>query len=83
MMVTPPSRRPPHQRPHVAAQLHVHAGSGLVEEKDRRLVRERLGDQHAPLHAARERHDLVVALLPERQVSQHFLQVRIVRRLAE
>jgi hypothetical protein len=35
-----------------------------------RLMRQRLGDQHAPLHAARQRPDLAVALVPERQLPQ-------------
>ena len=50
--------QPAHQLPHVAAQLDVDAGGRLVEEQDLGLVRQRLGDHHAPLHAARERHDL-------------------------
>ena len=73
----------PHQRPHVAAQLDVHARGRLVEKQDLRLVRQRLGDHHAALHAARQRHDLVVALVPQRQVAQHLLDVRRVRRAAE
>ena len=47
-----------HDLPHVLAQLDVDAGGRLVEEQDLRLVRQRLGDQHAALHAARQRHDL-------------------------
>jgi hypothetical protein len=62
MIVTP--SQPPHQRPHVAAQLHVDACRRLVEKQDRGLMRESLGDQHAALHAARERHDFVVAFFP-------------------
>ena len=73
----------PHQRPHVAAQLDVDPGGRLVEEQDLGLVRERLRDQHPPLHPARQRHDLVVALLPQREVAQHALEVRRVRRAAE
>ncbi len=42
----------PHHLPHVLAQLDVDAGGGLVEEQDLRLMRQRLGDQHAALHAA-------------------------------
>ena len=68
-----------HQRPHVAAELDVDAGRRLVEEQDVRLVRQRLGDHHAPLHAARERLDAVVALLPERQRLEHALDVARVR----
>ena len=47
-----------HQLPHVAAQLNVDAGGRLVEEQDLRFVRQRLGDHHAPLHAAGQRDDL-------------------------
>ena len=68
MMVTPVARSAAHQLPHVAAQLDVDAGGRLVEKQDPRLVRQRLGDQHAALHAARERHDLAVLLVPQRQV---------------
>ena len=70
------SLQPAHQRPHVAPQLDVDAGGRLVEEQDARLVRQRLGDQHAALHAARERHDLAVLLVPQREVAQHLLDVR-------
>jgi hypothetical protein len=41
-----------HHLPHVLAQFDVDAGGRLVEEQDLRLMRERLGDEHAPLHAA-------------------------------
>ena len=60
-----------HQLPHVAPQLDVDAGRRLVEEQDLRLVRQGLGDHVAALHAARQRDDLGVALLPQRQVLQH------------
>ena len=82
-MVTPLSRSAAHHLPHVPPQLDVDAGGGLVEEQDLRLVRQRLRDHHATLHAARQRHDLVVLLVPQRQVAQHLFQVRRVRRLAE
>ena len=82
-MVTPRSRSSAHQLPHVAAQLHVDAGGGLVEEQDLRLVRQCLGDQHAPLHAAGEGDDLVVALLPQREVAQGPLDDGRRGRLAE
>ena len=45
--------------------LDVHARGRLVEEEDARLVRQRLRDHYAPLHAARKRHDLRVLLVPE------------------
>jgi hypothetical protein len=71
------------QLPHVAAQLDVDAGGRLVEEQDARLVRQRLRDHHAALHAARQRHQLVVALVPQRQRLQRLLDVRGIGRLAE
>src|SRR4249919_123333 len=73
----------PHHLPHVVAQLDVHAGGGLIEEQDVRLVRERLGDQHAALHAAGERHDLRILLVPQRKLAQHALQVRGIGCLSE
>jgi hypothetical protein len=72
-----------HHLPHVAAQLDVDAGRGLVEKQDRRLVRQRLGDQHAPLHAAGQGQDLRVPLVPQRQVAQDSLDVRRVGLPAE
>ena len=57
-MVTPLVAQRADHLPHVAPQLDVDAGGGLVEEQDLRLVRQRLGDHHAALHAARQRHDL-------------------------
>ena len=44
---------------------------------------QRLGDQHAPLHAARQRHDAVVLLVPQRQRAQDFLDIGRVVRLVE
>ena len=41
------------------------------------------GAKHPPFHAARQRHDLVVALVPQREIAQHLLEVRRVRRAAE
>ena len=73
----------PHQAPHVLPQLDVDAGGRLIEEQDLRLMRERLGDHDAALHAAGQRHDLAVLLVPERQVFQHFLDEGRVRLLAE
>ncbi len=43
----------------------------------------RLGDQHPALHAAGERHDLAVLLVPQRQVPQHLLDMGRVAALAE
>ena len=72
-----------HHGPHVLAQGHVDTGGRLVEEQHARFVRQGLGDHHAALHAARERHDLVVFLVPERERAQRLLDVRRVGRLAE
>ena len=50
------------ERPQALPQLDVDAGGGLVEHDHRRLVHERLADQHAPLHAARQRAHVGVGL---------------------
>src|SRR5206468_3289666 len=65
-----------HERPHVAPQLDVDAGGRLVEKQDRWLVRKRLRDEQPALHAAGQRHDLAVLLVPQRQVPQYRLYVR-------
>src|ERR1700685_4044790 len=72
-----------HHLPHVTAQLDVDAGGRLVEKEDLRFVRQGLGDHYPPLHASRQRHDLGVLLVPQRQVFQHLFTVRRARRLAE
>jgi hypothetical protein len=41
------------ERPQALPQLDVDAGGGLIEHDDRRLVNERLADEHAALHATR------------------------------
>jgi hypothetical protein len=46
-------------------------------------VRERLRDQHASLHAAGQRHDLAVLLVPQRQLLEHLCDVIGITRLAE
>ena len=46
-------------------------------------MHQRLGDQHAALHAARERDDLAFAPFPQRDVLQRLLDDLGVRRLAE
>jgi hypothetical protein len=46
-------------------------------------VRQRLRDHHAPLHAAGERHDLRVLLVPQRKVLEHFLEDGVVARPTE
>ena len=80
--MTPSSRRRAYERPHVAAQFDVDAGGRLVEEQDARFVRQRLGDHHAALHAARERHDLRFALVPQRKVAQRLFDDLGIRPLA-
>src|SRR5471030_1621614 len=72
-----------HHLPHVAAKFDVYAGAWFVEEQDLRFVRQGLGDHHPALHAARKRHDLVVLLLPQREVAQQLLGEGGVARLAE
>ncbi len=72
-----------HQLPHVLAQFDVDAGGRLVEKQDLRLVRQRLGDHQPALHAAGQHPDLGVALVPQRQLLEHFLDMRGIGRLAE
>ena len=83
MIVTPLAARRAHELPHVAPQFDVDTRSRLVEKQYARFVRERLGDQHAALHAARERDDLAIALFPQRQIAQHLFDVGRVFWLAE
>ncbi len=52
-----------HEAPQPLTQLHVHAGGRLVQDDHRRLVHQRLGHQHAPLHAARELAHVGVGLV--------------------
>ena len=55
-----PLLEPVQPLPEQVARLRVEAGRGLVEEQDRGLVDQRAGDRQPPLHAARQRLDLVV-----------------------
>jgi hypothetical protein len=71
------------EAPHVAAKLDIDAGRRLVEEENAWLVRQRLGDHHAPLHSAGQGHDLAAALVPEGQVAQHALDMAGIGRSAE
>ena len=73
----------PHHFPHALAQLDIDAGGRLVQKQDLWLVRQRLRDHHAALHAAGQRDDLGVFLVPERQVLQHLFDMRGILRLAE
>jgi hypothetical protein len=72
-----------HQVPHVAAQFDIHASRRLVEEQYVGLVAQGLGDHDPALHAPGQGHDLVVALVPQGQFAQRFLDMGGVRRLAE
>src|SRR5215212_5437663 len=72
-----------HHLPHILPQLHIDARRRLVEKQDSRFVREGLGDHDSTLHAAGERHDLVVLLVPQGEVPEYFLDVARVWRLAE
>jgi hypothetical protein len=74
MIVTPASLMFSHERPHRAADLDVHAGGGLVEDQQPRLVHQRARDHQPALHAAREVARDVVALVPEVQLAQVFLR---------
>ena len=69
--------------PHALAQFHIDARRRLVEKQDARLMRQRLGNHHTPLHAARKRHDLFLALIPEREVLEDLLNERRVAWLSE
>ena len=72
-----------HHIPHIPAQRHIDPGGGLVEEQHLRLMGQRLGDQHPPLHAAGQIHDPLITLVPQRQLAQDLLQQRIIARLAK
>src|SRR5206468_9472622 len=50
---------------------------------DLRLVRERFRNQEAALHATGQRHNLAMALVPQREVFEHFCYMIWVVRLAE
>ena len=69
--------------PHVAAQLDVDAGGGLVEKQNRGFVGQRLGDHHPALHAAGQLKNLRVLLVPQRQVLEQLFEVGRVRLFAE
>ena len=54
------------ESPQALPQLHVDAGRRLVEHDHRRLVYQRLADQDASLHAARE--SAHVGICPRREI---------------
>ena len=61
------------QFPQLPPQFHVNASGRLVEHKHGRLVDQRLGDQQAPLHAARERAGIGIAFVGKVHGAQQFL----------
>ena len=69
--------------PQALPQLDVDAGGRLVEHDHRRLVHERLADQHAPLHAARQRAHVGVGLRREVEVMQDLVDPVVVVAQAE
>ena len=62
--------------PHRAAQFDIDPGGGLVENQQPRLVHQRPGDHHAPLHAAGKRARALVALVPQAELFEVFLAAR-------
>jgi hypothetical protein len=54
-------------------QLDVDAGGRLVEDDDRRPVHQRLGDEDAALHAARELAHVGVGLVGEAEVDEQLV----------
>ena len=64
------------EAPQALPQLDVDARRGLVEHDHGRLVHERLADQHAPLHAARQRAHVGVGLRRQVEVMQDLVDPR-------
>jgi hypothetical protein len=64
--------------PERLAQLDVDARGGLVEDDHGRAVHQRLGDQDAPLHAARELAHVGVALVGEAEVGEQLVDPGVV-----
>ena len=65
--------QPAYESPQRLPQLDVDAGGRLVEHDHRRLVHERLRDEHAPFHAARKRAHVRVGLAGEIEVLHHLV----------
>jgi hypothetical protein len=59
--------------PQALAQFDVDAGSRLVEDNHRRLVHQRLGDEHPSLHAAGQAAHVGVGLGREIQVGENLV----------
>ena len=81
--MTPRSRSSAHELPHVAPQADIDTGGRLVEEKDVRLMAQRLGDHHTTFHAARQLDDARAAFVPEREIAEQLLDMLGGRALAE
>ena len=72
-----------HVGPQILAQRDVDAGGRLVEERDARAMHERLGDEQAPPHAARQLARGDVGLVRQRHRRQQLVDARLRRRHAE
>ena len=64
--------------PQTLAQLHIDAGSGLIEHDYRRLVHQRLRHQHTTFHAARQTAHIGIGPRGQVQVSQNFIDPVVV-----
>jgi hypothetical protein len=71
----------PDQFPHVAAKLDVDAGGGFVEEQYVWFMRERLGDHHRRFMPPDSSRIFRLALVPQRQALEDFLDLLVVRGL--
>src|SRR5207302_10585627 len=72
--------------PELVAALRVEAERGLVEKDDLRRVQQAARDLEAPLHAAGEALDQIVAAVPqleELQQALHTLAAELARRAVE
>ena len=65
--------QPSDEVPEVLAKLNVYAGGRLVEHDHRRLMNERLGNEHPALHAARERAHGSVRFVGQTQIGENFI----------
>ena len=73
----------PDEAPQRLAQFDIDAGGRLVEHDHRRLVHQRLRDQHAALHAAGQRAHVGVRLAGQVEVLHHLVDPRAVVAQAE
>jgi hypothetical protein len=70
--------QPRDELPQGLAQLDVHAGGRLVQDDHGRLVHERLGHQHPPLHSARELPHVRGGLVRQAEALQQFVDPGVV-----